>query len=312
MSARRRDASAKPISGSNFSAIACSGLAVAEMLYEAFPEADEGELSRRLAGLVRKESCAEVALAWGIETHVRLGESEKQAGAANMAILGDVCESIIGAVFLDAGYDAAKAVVAAAFGARMLSPERPLRDPKTLLQEWAQARGLPAPHYRETARSGPDHAPEFTISVEVPGYRECRGERFCQARSPSKPRRRRSSPARASARRGAQAPPKGRRMNGAAMPGTRCGFVALIGAPNAGKSTLINQLVGTKVSIVSRKVQTTRGTVRGIAIEGAAQIIYVDTPGNIRAETPARPGHGRRRLGQRGRRRRRRFAHRCP
>jgi ribonuclease III len=146
------------------------GLAISEMLYEGFPEANEGELSRRLAGLVRKESCTEVALTWGAESYVRLGESEKQAGSANMAILGDVCESIIGAVFLDAGYDAAKAVVAAAFGARMRSPEHPLRDPKTLLQEWAQARGLPAPLYRETARCGPDHAPEFTISVEVPGY----------------------------------------------------------------------------------------------------------------------------------------------
>jgi len=60
---------------------------------------------------------------------------------------------------------------------------------------------------------------------------------------------------------------------------TRCGFVALIGAPNAGKSTLINQLVGTKVSIVSRKVQTTRAAVRGIAIQGDTQIIYIDTPG---------------------------------
>jgi ribonuclease-3 len=146
------------------------GLVISEMLYETYFEADEGELSRRLAGLVRKESCAEVALAWGAEAHIRLGDSEKQAGSANMAILGDVCESIIGAVFLDAGYGAAKAVVAAAFGARMRSPERPLRDPKTLLQEWAQARGLPTPLYRETARSGPDHAPEFTISVEVPGY----------------------------------------------------------------------------------------------------------------------------------------------
>ena len=61
--------------------------------------------------------------------------------------------------------------------------------------------------------------------------------------------------------------------------GTACGFVALIGAPNSGKSTLINRLVGTKVSIVSRKAQTTRSTVRGIALEGAAQIVFVDTPG---------------------------------
>ena len=60
---------------------------------------------------------------------------------------------------------------------------------------------------------------------------------------------------------------------------TTCGFVALIGAPNAGKSTLLNQLVGAKVSIVSRKVQTTRALVRGIAIEGVAQIVFVDTPG---------------------------------
>jgi GTP-binding protein Era len=60
---------------------------------------------------------------------------------------------------------------------------------------------------------------------------------------------------------------------------TKAGFVALIGAPNAGKSTLLNSLVGSKVSIVSRKVQTTRALVRGIAIEGEAQIVFVDTPG---------------------------------
>lgn len=152
------------------------GLAISDMLYAAFPGADEGELSRRLAVLVRKESCAAVAAGWGAEPYIKLSES----GGVSMAILGDVCESIIGAVFLDAGYDAAKSVVAAAFGPRMVSPERPLRDPKTSLQEWAQARGLPAPLYRETARSGPDHAPEFTVCVELPGYRHA------EAKGPAK------------------------------------------------------------------------------------------------------------------------------
>ncbi|MCI0598398.1 MAG: ribonuclease III [Beijerinckiaceae bacterium] len=146
------------------------GLAVSEMLYDSFPEAGEGELSRRLAGLVRKESCADVALAWGAESVIQLGEGEHPVTATKATILGDVCESIIGAIFLDAGYAAARAVVAAAFGEQMRAPGRPLRDAKTALQEWAQSRGLPPPLYRETARSGPDHAPEFTISVEVPGY----------------------------------------------------------------------------------------------------------------------------------------------
>lgn len=156
------------------------GLAVSGMLYEAFPEAGEGELSHRLAGLVRKESCAEAALAWGVDSCVRLGEIELQSRPPNMAILGDVFEAIIGAVFLDAGYEAAKAVVITAFGERMHAPGRPLRDPKTALQEWAQARGLATPLYRETARSGPDHAPEFTISVEVPGYRNAEAKGFAK------------------------------------------------------------------------------------------------------------------------------------
>ncbi|MCI0467818.1 MAG: ribonuclease III [Beijerinckiaceae bacterium] len=156
------------------------GLAVAEMLYDAFPQADEGELSRRLAGLVCKESCASVAFTWGADAVIQFGEGENPAAAAKTTILGDVCESIIGAIFLDAGYAAAKSVVNAAFGGEMRAPGRPLRDAKTALQEWAQSRGLPPPLYRETARSGPDHAPEFTISVEVPGYPSAEAKGFAK------------------------------------------------------------------------------------------------------------------------------------
>ena len=81
------------------------------------------------------------------------------------------------------------------------------------------------------------------------------------------------------------------------MSQTRCGFVALIGAPNAGKSTLINALVGEKVAIVTRKAQTTRSTVRGVLTRGETQIVFVDTPGLFQRQAPARPGDGRLGLG---------------
>lgn len=147
------------------------GLVVAHMLYAAFPAESEGELSQRLAALVRKETCAEVAEDWGVGPFIRLGEGEAQTGGRKKrAILGDVCEAIIGAVFLDGGAEAADRVVRAAFGARMETPGRNLRDAKTLLQEWAQARRLATPRYRLAARSGPDHAPAFEVAVEVEGF----------------------------------------------------------------------------------------------------------------------------------------------
>ena len=144
------------------------GLAISDMLCAAFPQAAEGELSRRLADLVRKESCAEVAVEWGVGPHLKLGDGEAQTGGRKkVAILGDVCEALIAAVFLDAGFAAARETVAKAWTQRMHAPRRPLRDPKTALQEWAQARGKPTPVYREISRTGPAHAPVFVIAVEV-------------------------------------------------------------------------------------------------------------------------------------------------
>ncbi len=152
------------------------GLCVSAMLYAEYPRAAEGELSRRLADLVRKERCTEVGMAWDLEPYIRLGPGESQSGGRGRpAILADVCEALIGAVFLDGGFAAASAVVAQAWTERMRSPLRALRDSKTALQEWAQGLGRPPPVYREVSRSGPAHAPQFVISVAVPGFAAAQG-----------------------------------------------------------------------------------------------------------------------------------------
>jgi ribonuclease-3 len=145
------------------------GLIVSDMLFRAFPKADEGEMSRRLADLVRKEACADVARSIDLGSAIRLGASESNAGGrGRAAILADVCEALIGAVFIDGGYPAAAELIERLWEARMRTPARPLRDAKTVLQEWAQARGLPTPNYREVERKGPDHDPVFRVTVELP------------------------------------------------------------------------------------------------------------------------------------------------
>jgi len=153
------------------------GLIVSDMLYRAFPKADEGELSRRLADLVRKETCAEIARNIDLGAAMRVGASENNAGArARPAILADVCEALIGAVYLDGGYKAAEELVERLWQERLRATAQPLRDPKTVLQEWAQARGLPTPAYREVARSGPDHNPEFRVAVQLPALAPAEGQ----------------------------------------------------------------------------------------------------------------------------------------
>ena len=152
-------------------------LVVADMLIAAFPEAEEGELARRLTGLVRNESCAEVALEAGLSAWIRLGGGEAQSGGRRKAaILGDVCEAVIGALFLDGGLEAARAFIERNWRARMTNWTGPLRDAKTTLQEWAQGRGLATPRYTIVGRSGPDHAPHFVVEVAVEGLEPLAGE----------------------------------------------------------------------------------------------------------------------------------------
>jgi ribonuclease-3 len=144
------------------------GLAVADMLLRRFPDATEGELSRRLAALVRAETCAAVARAIGLDAAIQVGKGGRTRARLTPTILGDVCEAVIGAFYLDAGYLAAASLVEKLWQEHMVTPPRPLRDAKTVLQEWAQGRGLPTPVYVEVARSGPHHDPEFRIAVELP------------------------------------------------------------------------------------------------------------------------------------------------
>lgn len=153
------------------------GLVIADLLLAEFPDADEGELSRRLAELVRRETCTEIAQEWGVAPYLRIGAGEAHGGARkNATILADACESIIGAVYCDGGFDAARGLISRSFGARLHAPVRPLRDAKTHLQEWAQGLGKSAPTYHIGARSGPDHAPHFTIEVRVDGLPPAQGE----------------------------------------------------------------------------------------------------------------------------------------
>lgn len=147
------------------------GLVVADMLYRRFPKANEGELSRTLNSLVRKETCAVIARQLDLGTEMILGESEARTGGAEKeAILGDVTEAIIGAIFLDGGMGKAYEFVERQFEEFIVDGQTHRADAKTTLQEWAQARGLEPPTYQLVERTGPDHAPEFTIAIDLVGY----------------------------------------------------------------------------------------------------------------------------------------------
>jgi len=150
------------------------GLVIADLLWRRFPDETEGHLTQRLAHLVRRDAVAKVAEQIGLGRHLVVSPAEAAAGAASRpAILADVLEAVIAAVYLDGGFAAAFSFVE-----RWWQPlisemaDRPPRDPKTMLQEWAQARGLPLPTYRLIATAGPDHARCFTVAVDVDGREE--------------------------------------------------------------------------------------------------------------------------------------------
>lgn len=144
------------------------GLVMAEALLAADTAAAEGKLAPRFNALVRKETCAEVARELDLGEALRLGRSEMLSGGRRKAaLLGDAMEAVIAAVYLDAGFQAARKVILAAWAQRIATVKDDARDPKTALQEWAQAKGQTPPAYVEISRDGPDHAPTFTIEVRM-------------------------------------------------------------------------------------------------------------------------------------------------
>lgn len=153
------------------------GLAVAEMLMQSFPDAAEGDLSTRLAELVRKETCAEVASALDLGSALVVGGGRAQKAAiATPNVLADICEAVIAAVFLDAGYESARDFVVRNWRDRMLRVRASRRDAKTSLQEWAHKNALPTPVYALAERRGPHHDSIFIVDVTIDSREPARGE----------------------------------------------------------------------------------------------------------------------------------------
>jgi ribonuclease-3 len=153
------------------------GLAISEWLYERFPDEPEGFLSRRYNALVARETCADVGRAIGIPAHLRLGKQAREDGAsASPNVIGDAVEALIGALFLEAGFEGARRFIRQRWAGLIDSQRQAPRHPKSALQEWAAAHNCRPPVYTLKGRSGPHHAPRFTVVVAIPNRAEAEAE----------------------------------------------------------------------------------------------------------------------------------------
>ena len=153
------------------------GLSMAEWLCETFPDEPEGALSKRFNALVSGATCAEVARSIGAPAHLRLGKQARDDGAGDSDnVLGDVMESMLGALFLDAGLEPARTVVRRLWADRLHADDAAPQHPKSALQEWAAANQRKPPVYEVVERSGPGHAPRFTVRAEIPKLAEATAE----------------------------------------------------------------------------------------------------------------------------------------
>ncbi len=153
------------------------GLIISTALYKDDIQADEGALAVRFNDLVRRETVARVARLVGLGAHMRLGKSEdRQGGRDKPAILADVCEAVIGALYLDGGLPSAEAFVLKYWADFMAASSEVTKDPKTQLQELLQGRSGKPPLYKVVGQEGPDHAPVFKVEVHANGYHPAEGQ----------------------------------------------------------------------------------------------------------------------------------------
>jgi ribonuclease-3 len=148
------------------------GLIVAEELYRRFPMADEGQLTRLRASLVKKETLAALAREIDLGRHLRLGEGERRTGGWHRdSILANAFEAVVGAIYLDSGYDTCRDKVVTLFRERLSGaiPDTLPKDPKTELQEWLQSRRQPLPGYEVVSVDGEHHNQVFTVQCSCPG-----------------------------------------------------------------------------------------------------------------------------------------------
>ncbi len=152
------------------------GLIIAQKLIEDYPDMNEGSLAIRYNELVRRDTLAGVMRTTGLGNFVRLSTGEEESGGRDKpAILADVCEALIGALYLDGGLEAARAFITRQWAQLVASAVVTEKDPKTQLQEWSQARGMIPPLYSELARKGPAHEPIFTIEAILADGRKSEG-----------------------------------------------------------------------------------------------------------------------------------------
>ena len=143
------------------------GLVIASYLNDTYPKDTEGNLDKKLASLVNKETCSKVISELKIDQFLNLSKAQKKNTAGKRKILGDLCESIIGAVFMDKGFDQTKKFILKIWSEKLKKTESVIIDPKTKLQEYSLKLFKKLPEYKYISNSGPSHRPNFKVSVSI-------------------------------------------------------------------------------------------------------------------------------------------------